>query len=58
MLDVNVGHSSEAVGLVSYQVRYKGNYHSPGEWRHMVRYQIAQSGTRGQSDEGVGFGSY
>ena len=44
-LDVSAGHSSEGVGFGSYQVRYKGNYNSPGEWRHLVRYQVAQSRT-------------
>ena len=51
MLDMSAGHSNE-------QVRCKGNCHSLGEWRHLVRYQVAQSGTGGHSDEGVGFGSY
>ena len=37
-LDVSAGHSDEGVGLVSYQVIYKGNYHSLGEWRHLVHY--------------------
>ena len=52
MSDVSAGHSSEGVGLVSYQVIYKGKYHSLGEWRHKVHYQVAQSGTGGISDEG------
>ena len=56
--DVSVGHSGEGVGFGSYQVRYKGNYHSPGEWMHLVRYQVAQSGTGGHSSEGGGFGSF
>ena len=51
MSDVSVDHSIE-------QDRCKGNCHSPGEWRHLVCYQVAQSGTGGISDEGVGFGSY
>ena len=56
--DVSAGHSGEGVGLVSYQVKYKGNCHSPGEWRHLVRYQVAQSGTGGLSGEGGGFSSF
>ena len=52
--DVSVGHSGEGVGLVSYQVIYKGNYHSLGEWRHLVNYQVAQSRTGGHSDMIVG----
>ena len=56
--DVSAGHSGEGVGFGSYQVRYKGNCHSPGEWRHLVRYQVAQSGTGGHSGKAVGFGSY
>ena len=51
MSDVSVGHS------VEYD-RCKGNRHSPGEWRHPVSYQVAQSGTGGLSDEGGGFGSF
>ena len=48
MLDVSVGHSNEQVGC-------KGNYHSLGEWRHLVSYQVAQSrGTRGHSNMTVG----
>ena len=39
-------------------VRCKGKCHSMGEWRHLVSYQVAQSGTRNHSNEGVGFGSY
>ena len=58
MSDVSVGHSGKCVGLVSYQVKYKGNCDSLGEWRHLVRYQVAQSGTGGHSIKGVGFGSY
>ena len=42
--DVSAGHSGEVVGFGSYQVRYKGNCHSPGEWRHLVHYQVAHSG--------------
>ena len=56
--DVSVGHSGEGVGFGSYQVRYKGNCHSSGEWRHLVCYQVAQSRTGGNFDEGLGFGSY
>ena len=56
--DVSVGHSNEGVGFGSYQTRCKGNFHSLGEWRHLVRYQVAQFGTGGHSDAGVGFGSY
>ena len=55
---MSVGNSGEGVGFSSYQERYKGNFHSPGVWRHLVRYQVAQSGTGGHSNEGVGFGSY
>ena len=51
MLDVSVGHFVE-------KDRCKGNCHSPGEWRHLVSYQVAQSGTGGHSDKGVGFSSY
>ena len=51
MSDVSVGHSDEQVGC-------KGNCHSSEEWRHLVRYQVAQSGTGGHSDKGVGFISY
>ena len=51
MSDVSVGHS------VEYD-RYKGNYHSPREWRRLVSYQVAQSGTGGLSGEGGGFGSF
>ena len=51
MSNVSVGHSVE-------QDRCKVNFHSPEEWRHLVSYQVAQSRTRGHSDEGVGFGSY
>ena len=47
MLDVSVGHSDEQVGC-------KGNYHSLGEWRLLVSYQVAQSGTRGQSNMTIG----
>ena len=47
MSDVSVGHSDE-------QVECKGNYHSLGEWRHMVSYQVAQYGTRGHSDAMIG----
>ena len=45
---MSVGHSDE-------QVRCKGNFHSLGEWRHLVSYQVAQSmRTRGHSDMTVG----
>ena len=47
MSDVNVGHSDK-------QVRCKGNCHSLGEWRHLVSYQVAQSGTGGHSDVTIG----
>ena len=47
MSDVSVGHFDEQVGC-------KGNYHSLGEWRHLVSYQVAQSRTRGHSDVIVG----
>ena len=44
MSDVSVGHSDE-------QVRCKGNFHSLGEWRCLVSYQVAQSRrTGGHSD--------
>ena len=48
MSDVSVGHSDE-------QVRCKGNYHSLGEWRHLVSYQVAHSRRiGGHSDMTVG----
>ena len=48
MSDVGVGHSDEQVG-------YKGKFHSLGEWRHLVSYQVAQSRrTGGHSDMTVG----
>ena len=47
MSDVSVGHSDE-------QARCKGNCHSLGEWRHLVSYQVVQSGTWGHSDVTVG----
>ena len=48
MSDVSVGHSNEQVGC-------KGNFHSLGEWRHLVSYQVAQSRrTGGHSDMTVG----
>ena len=48
MSDVSVVHSDE-------QVECKSNYHSLGEWRHLVRYQVAQSRrTGGHSDVTVG----
>ena len=31
-----------------------GNCHSPGEWRHLVSYEVAQSRTRGHFDMTVG----
>ena len=40
MSDVGVGHSDE-------QVECKGNYHSLGEWRRLVSYQVAQSRRNG-----------
>ena len=36
MSDVSVGHSDDQVG-------YKGNFHSLGEWTHLISYQVAQS---------------
>ena len=36
MSDVSVGHSDEQVGC-------EGNFHSLGEWRHLVSYQVSQS---------------
>ena len=56
--DVITRHSREGVGLVSYQVRYKGSCYSLREWRHLVYYQVAQSGTEGLSGEGGGFISF
>ena len=48
MSDVSVGHSDEQFGC-------KGNYHSLGEWRHLVSYQVAQSRrTGGHSGMTVG----
>ena len=47
MSKVSVGHSDEKVGC-------KGNYHSLGEWRHLVSYQVAQSRTGGHSDKTIG----
>ena len=48
MLDVSVGHFDKHVGC-------KGNYHSLGEWRHLVNYQVAQSRrTGGHSDMTIG----
>ena len=45
---VSVGHSDEWVGC-------KGNYHSLGEWRHMVSYPVAQlRRTGGHYDMTVG----
>ena len=43
MSDMSAGHSVE-------QDRCKGKYHSLGEWRHLVSYQVAQSRTGGHSD--------
>ena len=56
--DVSIGHSGKGVGFGSYQVRYKGNYHSSGEWRHLFRYQVAHSGTGGLSGKGGVFSSF
>ena len=48
MSDVSVGHSDE-------QVRCKGNYHSLGEWKHLVSYHVAQSRRTGShSDMTIG----
>ena len=47
MSDVSVSHSNEQVGC-------KGNYHSLGEWRHLVSYQLAQSRTGRHFDMTVG----
>ena len=48
MSDVSVGHFDEQVGC-------KGNYHSLGEWRHLVSYQVAQlRRTGGHSNMNVG----
>ena len=47
MSDVSVGHSDE-------QVECKGNFHSLGEWRHLVNYQVAQSRIGGHFDMTVG----
>ena len=48
MSDMSAGHSIE-------KDRCKGNCHSPGEWRHMVSYHVAQSRrTGGHSDMTVG----
>ena len=44
---VSVGHYDEEVGR-------KGNFHSLGEWRHLVSYQVAQSRTGGHSDVTIG----
>ena len=55
---MSAGHFGDGVGFVSYQVRYKGNCHSLGEWRHLVCYQVAQFETGGLSDEGGGFVSF
>ena len=44
---MSVGHSDE-------QVRCKGNCHTLGEWRHLVSYQVSQSGTGGHSDVTIG----
>ena len=56
--DVSAGHSGEGVGLVSYQVIYKGNCHSLREWRNLIHYLVAQSGARGLSGKGGGFSSF
>ena len=47
MSDVSVGHSIE------YD-RCKGNCHSPGEWRRLVSYQVAQYGTGRHFDMTIG----
>ena len=47
MPDVGVGHSDE-------QVACKGNFHSLGEWRHLVSYEVAQSSTGVHSNVTVG----
>ena len=44
---VSVGHFDDQVGC-------KDNCHSLGEWRHLVSYQVAQSGTGGHFDMIVG----
>ena len=44
---VSVGQSDEQVGC-------KGKYHSLGEWKHLVSYQVAQSRTGVYSDMIVG----
>ena len=46
-LDVSAGHSDE-------QVRCKGKHYSLREWRHLVSYQVAQSGTGGHTDVTIG----
>ena len=44
MSNVSVFHSDE-------QAECKGNFHSLGEWKHLVSYQVAQSRrTRGHFD--------
>ena len=47
MSDVSAGHSNK-------YVRCKSNFHSLGEWRYLVSYQVAQSGTGGHSTAMVG----
>ena len=48
MSDMSAGNSIEQVGC-------KGNYHSLGEWRRLVSYQVAQSRRTGvHSDVTVG----
>ena len=47
MSDMSAGHSVE-------KERCKGNWHSPGEWRHLVSYQVAQSRTGVHFDMTVG----
>ena len=47
MSDVSVGHSNK-------QVECKGNYHSLGEWRHLVSYQVAQLRNECHSDMTIG----
>ena len=51
---MSAGHCNE-------YVECKGYYHSLGEWRHLVNYQVAQSGTGVHYDMIVGLvplGSY
>ena len=41
-------------GIGSHLIRYKGWFHSLGEWRHLVSYQVTQSRTGGHSDVTIG----